>query len=206
MTPFTTFTAVAVPMDFPNIDTDQIIPARFLRKKRSEGYQNWLFHDLRLNGDGSENPAFVLNQPPYRAAQIIVGSVNFGCGSSREGAIWALGGYGIRALIAPSFGDIFYQNAPKNGLLPIVLTESQCSTLRRQLHEKPGAAVTVDLEKQTVTAPDGVAYPFEFDPFRKETLLKGQDDVGLTLGYIEQIKAFEQKAELETSWLVPRLG
>lgn len=191
MEPFTTLTAVAAPMDRANIDTDQIIPARFLRKPRSEGYHNWLFNDVRLNPDGSENPEFVLNQPAYRAAQIVVAAENFGCGSSREGAVWALTGRGTRAVIAQSFGDIFFNNALKNGLLPIILKPEICASLRAQLHAAPGTTITIDLESQTVTGPDGEQYRFEIDPFRKQCLLTGQDEIGLTLSYAGDIDRFE---------------
>src|SRR5437867_11278829 len=154
MQPFTRVTAAAVPIDLPNVDTDRVIPARFLRKDRNvPEYASFLFHDVRFNADGSERTEFVLNQPPFRGARIVVAAANFGCGSSREAAVWALEAYGVRAVIAPSLGDIFRQNCVKNGLLPVILPAEIMTALRDQLHEQPGATVTVDLESQTVTAP-----------------------------------------------------
>src|SRR5215813_1733468 len=173
MEPFTTLTAVAVPIDLPNVDTDRIIPARFLRRPQGAGFDRLLFHDIRFDDDGSERPAFILNQPAYRSARILVAAENFACGSSREAAVWALMAYGFRAFIAPSFGDIFAQNCGKNGALAIRLPAGTVAELRRQLHERPGVSMTVDLETQTVTGPDGAHHPFEVDPFLKECLLRG---------------------------------
>ena len=159
MPPFTRVTAVAAPIDLPNVDTDRVIPARFLRKdKNVPEYSSFLFHDVRFAADGTERPEFVLNQPPYRGAQIVVAAENFGCGSSREAAVWALAAYGVRAVLAPSLGDIFHQNCFKNGLLPAILPGDVVAGLRRRLHAGPGATLTVDLEAQTVTAPDGVQH------------------------------------------------
>src|SRR5690606_4841390 len=141
MEPFTTLAAVAAPIDIVNCDTDRIIPARFLRKPREPGYERWLFHDMRFDGDGNERPEFVLNQPPYRNARILVAGANYGCGSSREQAVYAMHEYGIRSVIAPSFGDIHYGNALQNGFLPIVLPETDCARLRSQLHAQPGATL-----------------------------------------------------------------
>ena len=204
MRAFTRVSAVAAPIDLPNVDTDRVIPARFLRKPRgAPGYDNLLFHDVRLNADGSERPEFVLNQPPYRGAQILVTAENFGCGSSREAAVWALDARGIRSVIAPSLGDIFHQNCFKNGLLPVILTAEVAADLRRQLHERPGASITVDLETQTVTAPDGQGHVFDVDPFRKRMLLTGRDEIGLTEEYEEQIRAFERRQAREMAWVVP---
>ena len=153
MQPFDKLTAVAAPLDLANVDTDKVIPARYLRKLRSAraGYDPYLFHDLRFDAEGRERPEFVLNQAPYRNAAILVADVNFGCGSSREGAVWALMDYGFRAVIAASFGDIHYGNEIQNGMLPVTLPEAVCRDLRDQLRAKPGAELTIDLEAQTVT-------------------------------------------------------
>jgi 3-isopropylmalate/(R)-2-methylmalate dehydratase small subunit len=203
MQPFTLLTAVAAPIDLPNVDTDRVIPARFLRKAQgSPGYDRYLFHDVRFNADGSEKPEFVLNQAPTREARILVAAENFGCGSSREAAVWALLAYGIRSVIAPSLGDIFHQNSFKNGLLPVILPAETVAGLRRQLHARPGATLTVNLDAQTVTAPDGAVHRFEIDAFTKEKLLKGQDDITLTLGYERQIQEFEARHRAEMPWLV----
>ena len=204
MQPFTRLTGVAAPIDLPNIDTDRIIPARFLRKpKGAPGYERFLFHDMRFDAGGAERPDFVLNRAPYRAAKILVAAENFGCGSSREMAVWTLEAYGVRAVIAPSLGDIFHQNCVKNGLLPVILPGPIADDLRRQLRERPGATVSVDLESQTVTAPDGAAHRFEIDPFAKQMLLSGQDEIALTLGYERQIREFEERHGRAMSWIVP---
>ena len=196
MTPFTTLTARAVPLDIVNVDTDRIVPARFLRKPRSEGYQNFLFHDLR---EADRN--FVLDRPEFRGAQILVAAENFGCGSSREGAVWALAGSGLRAWIAPSFGDIFFENSFKNGVLAIVLPLERVAAIRAMLAANPGAEMTIDLPAQTVTSPDGSVDPFEIDPFRKECLLAGVDEIDLTLRYERDIAAYEARQREETPWL-----
>ena len=202
MQPFTTLTAVAAPIDLPNVDTDRIIPARFLRKPQgTPGYDRFLFHDVRFNPDGTEKPDFVLNQAAYRSAKILVTAENFGCGSSREMAVWVLDAYGIRSVIAPSLGDIFHQNCFKNGLLPVILPTETTEKIRRQLHERPGATITVDLEAQTVTGPDGAGYRFDIDRFRKRCLLTGQDEIVLTLTYEPVIVAFEERHQAELPWL-----
>jgi 3-isopropylmalate/(R)-2-methylmalate dehydratase small subunit len=204
MEPFVRLTAVAAPIDLPNVDTDRIVPARFLRMPRgAPGYDNLLFRDVRLHADGSEQPEFVLNRPPYRGARILAVAENFGCGSSREAAVWVLDAFGIRAVIAPSLGDIFHQNCYKNGLLPVILPADVAAALRRQLHDRPGALVTVDLPDQAVTAPDGARHRFDVDPFRKEMLLTGRDELGLTLAREPEIRAFESRHQAETSWTVP---
>ena len=204
MQAFTRVTAVAAPIDLPNIDTDRIIPARFLRKPQgAPGYASFLFHDVRFNADGSEKAEFVLNLPPSRDARILVAAENFGCGSSREAAVWALDAHGIRAVIAPSLGDIFHQNCFKNGLLPVILTGETAAALRRQLHERPGASMTVDLETQTVTAPDGGTHSFEIDPFRKQMLLAGRDEIGLTMEHEGSIREFEARHAREMAWVTP---
>jgi 3-isopropylmalate/(R)-2-methylmalate dehydratase small subunit len=202
--PFTRLTAVAVPIDLPNVDTDRVIPARFLRKDRSvPDYASFLFHDVRFDADGSEKTEFVLNQPGFRGGQIVVAAENFGCGSSREAAVWALAAYGIRSVIAPSLGDIFHQNCFKNGLLPVILPSDVVADLRRQLHAQPGLSITVDLEAQTVRAPDGARHPFDVDAFRKEMLLSGRDEIALTLGYEAQIAEFEARHAREMAWAIP---
>ena len=202
MQPFTVLSAPAVPIDLPNVDTDRVIPARFLRKPQgSPGYATYLFHDVRFDAGGAERPEFALNQPGFRAAKILVAAENFGCGSSREAAVWALAAYGIRAVIAPSLGDIFHQNCGKNGVLAVILPAAVVADLRRQLHARPGATLTVDLERQTVTAPDGAVHRFDIDPFRKQMLLSGQDDIGLTLGYESQIAAYEAGHRAAPPWL-----
>ena len=201
MEPFTTLTAVAVPIDLPNVDTDRIIPARFLRRSRGPDYERYLFHDVRFRDDGSEREDFILNQPPYCQARILVAAQNFACGSSREAAVWALTAYGIRAFLAPSFGDIFAQNCGKNGALAVVLPGDVAARIRRQLHDRPGAEMTVDLLSQTVTAPDGARHEFQVDPFLKECLLRGQDEIALTLSHAAAIAAFEVRHEQEMPWL-----
>lgn len=195
MEPFTTLEAVAVPLDMANVDTDRIIPARFLRQPRSAGYHNWLFHDLREQG------AFVLDREEYKGAKIVVAAENFGCGSSREGAVWALAGAGFRAWIAPSFGDIFFENSFKNGVLPIVLPADRVARIRALLAEKPGSRVGIDLAAQTVALPDGSAERFEVDPFRKQCLLNGWDEIDLTLQHEAAIAAHEARQRNETPWL-----
>ena len=196
MQPFTTLTAVAAPLPIANLDTDRLIPARFLRQPRSAGYHNYLFHDLREQGD------FILDRPAYKGARIIVGAENFGCGSSREGAVWALAGAGYRAWIAPSFGDIFFENSFKNGTLPIVLAAERVVALRALLIDAAGAQLTIDLAAQTVTLPDGSVERFEVDPFRKECLLNGWDEIDLTLQHAQAIAEFEARQRLEAPWLV----
>ena len=202
MEPFTRVTAVGLPIDLPNVDTDRVIPARFLRKDRNvPDYARYLFHDVRFDAAGAERPEFVLNQPGFREAKILVAAENFGCGSSREAAVWALAAYGIRAVIAPSLGDIFQGNCGKNGVLAVILPATTVADLRRQLHARPGTTLTVDLDAQTVTAPDGAVHRFEIDPFRKQMLLSGQDDIGLTLGYEAQIAAYEAGHRARPPWL-----
>ncbi|MEK9944364.1 MAG: 3-isopropylmalate dehydratase small subunit [Alphaproteobacteria bacterium] len=201
MEKFTTLTAVAAPMDRPNIDTDQLLPARFLRRPRDEGFGDVLFIDQRFDDDGNPRPDFVLNQEPYKEARIIVGDRNFGGGSSREGAPWALLDYGFRCIIASSFGDIFYNNSLKNGLLPVRLPEDAVKAIRAQLHDNPGTTITVDLEAQTVTSPNGTTHSFDIEPFRKQSLLKGLDDIGMTLEHEDKIDAFEASFREKRPWL-----
>jgi len=199
MEPFTRFTAAATPMDRDNIDTDQIIPGRYLMMPRDERYKTYCFHDLRLNDDGNEVETFILNKPAFRDAQIIVAADNFGCGSSREGAVFTLVDAGFRSVIASSFGDIFYNNSFNNGLLPVVLPEEAVSALRAALHDQPGAQITVDLETQTVSGPGNLNFSFKIDPHRRHRLLNGLDAVGYTMTFEEQIDAFEQRYAAETA-------
>ena len=201
MEPFRRLDAVAMPMGTPNVDTDQIIPARFLWRKRDDGWGHLLFNDLRFNDDGSEKPQFVLNQPPYREAKVLVADRNFGCGSSREHAVWSLYDYGFRAVIAPSFGDIFFNNSFQNGFLPIVQPIEVCEALRASLEQNPGAHIVVDLEAQKVISPDGTEYGFDIDPFRKECLLAGTDEIRFTLSQDDKIAAFEKKYESGMPWM-----
>ncbi len=192
--PFVTVTAVAVPINQANVDTDQIIPARFLSTPPNQ-MSPYLFQDARYRDDGSPRPEFVMNMPAYKDAQIIVGGRNFACGSSREAAVWVIKGNGYRSVIAPSFGDIFYNNCFQNGVLPIALPEPRVNELLRFLLELPGASITVNLADQTVLGPDGKTDKFVIDPFRKECLLKGIDDIELTLTYAEAISAYEKRSE-----------
>ena len=200
MQPFLALKAAAIPLGTPNIDTDQIIPARFLGLTRAEQAQG-LFRDLRTHEDGRPKPDFPLNRAAYKGAGIVVAARNFACGSSREHAVTALLDNGFRAFIAPSFGDIFNNNCYQNGCLPVVLPEARVNELLRFLLELPGAEISIDLEPQTVTGPDGKTDRFEIDSFRKDCLLKGQDDVALTLSYAQDIAAFEARQKAETSWL-----
>mgnify|MGYP003669746640 CR=1 FL=1 len=197
MEPFTRFTAIAAPMDRDNIDTDQIIPGRYLMMPRDERYKNYCFHDLRLDDDGNEVEAFILNRPAFRGSQIIVAANNFGCGSSREGAVFTLVDAGFRSVIASSFGDIFYNNSFNNGLLPVVLPEDAVSALRAALRDQPGAEISVDLETQTVIGPGNLNFSFEIDSHRRHRLLNGLDAVGYTLTFADDIDAFERRYAAE---------
>ena len=201
MQKFTTLRGVAALLPMINIDTDMIIPKQFLKTIKRTGLGKNLFDELRYEMDGKEKPDFVLNQPAYRKAQILVAGENFGCGSSREHAPWALLDFGIRCVIATSFADIFYNNCFKNGILPIILPEARVNELLRFLLELPGAEITVDLPAQTVLGPDGKVDKFEIDPFRKHCLINGLDDIGLTLQQETAIKAFEAKSASVRPWL-----
>jgi 3-isopropylmalate/(R)-2-methylmalate dehydratase small subunit len=192
MKPFQTIDAAAVPIAQPNFDTDQIIPSRYLQKLRDNDFGAFLFRDLRFRQDGSENPDFVLNQPAYRQSTVLVAERNFACGSSREHAVWALYDYGFRTVIAPSFGDIFFFNALKNGLLPIVLPHPAVAGLLASIQTLPGSQIRVDLDAQTVTAPDGTTHEFSIDPFSKHCLLNGIDELDYTLGHLDRIEEFEK--------------
>ena len=203
MQPFTRLTAVAAPLDLASVDTDKIIPARYLRKLRSAeaGYDPYLFYDMRFDAQGRERPEFVLNKAPYRNAKILVADVNFGCGSSREGAVYALMDYGFRSVIAASFGDIHYANEIQNGMLPVILPEETCRDIRAQLHAKPGAELSIDLVPQLVTDTKGDTHRFQIDAIYKERLLKGLDEVGLVLQHLPQIEGFERRHFRDHPWL-----
>ena len=189
---FERLTAPALPWPQVNCDTDQIIPARFLQKLRSEDFGTFLFADLRLRPDGMPVPDFPLHIPALRGARILVAGRNFGCGSSREHAVWALHDYGFRAVLAPSFGDIFFNNSLKNGLLPVVLPDHVVLVLLDRLAAEPGTLLTVDLPAQLVHGPDGATHPFDIDPFSRECLLQGLDELGYTLSLSDDIAAFER--------------
>lgn len=192
MQPFVKHTGLAVPLDRSDVDTDQIIPKQFLKRIERTGFGQFLFFDWRYLEDGSPNPEFILNHPRYRGATILLARRNFGCGSSREHAPWALADYGFRAIIAPSFADIFYNNSLKNGLLPVRLPEDAVEELFRHAQGMEGYRLTVDLEQCLVTDEHGFRVPFELDSFRRECLLRGLDDIGLTLEHEEKITAYEK--------------
>ena len=201
MRAFTTLTGVAAPLPKANVDTDQIIPARFLKTIARTGLGKNLFHAMRFNEDGSEKPDFVLNQEPYRKAEILIAFENFGCGSSREHAPWALLDFGIRCVIAPDFADIFHNNSSKNGILPIRLPREICEKLMEDAKMGGNARLTVDLERQVVVRPSGEEIPFEVDAFRKHCLLNGLDDIGQTLQHAPSIDEYEAKRRAEAPWL-----
>jgi len=201
MQKFTTLRGVAAPMPMINIDTDAIIPKQFLKTIKRTGLGKNLFDELRYEMDGREKPDFVLNQPAYRKAQILVTGENFGCGSSREHAPWALLDFGIRCVIAPSFADIFYNNCFKNGILPIKLPQSEVDKLMDDAKRGANAIVTIDLEKQEITGPDGGRIHFDVDPFRKHCLLNGLDDIGLTMEKAASIDSFEARDRMARPWM-----
>jgi 3-isopropylmalate/(R)-2-methylmalate dehydratase small subunit len=200
MDKFTHLTATAAPLNMANVDTDKIIPARFLKTIKRSGLGVHLFSDLRYEDNGTEKPDFVLNQPKYRHAEILVTGENFGCGSSREHAPWALLDFGIRCVIAPSFADIFFGNCFKNGILPVILPQEICEKLMGDAKLGTNARLTVDLEKQVVIRPDGAEIHFDVDTFRKHCLLNGLDDIGLTLEHAPAIDTFELRLRTEKSW------
>ncbi|WP_333824317.1 3-isopropylmalate dehydratase small subunit [Pinisolibacter sp.] len=200
MDKFTTLTGVAAPLPIVNIDTDMIIPKQFLKTIERTGLARGLFFELRFEEDGSEKPGFVLNQPAWRKAQIIVAGDNFGCGSSREHAPWALLDYGIRCVISTSFADIFYNNCFKNGILPIRVSQEDLDKLMDDANRGSNATLTVDLAAQEVRGPDGGVVKFDIDPFRKHCLLEGLDDIGLTLQKADDISAFEAKTAAARPW------
>ena len=201
MQKFTTLTGVAAPMPMINIDTDKIIPKQHLKTIARTGLGKALFDEMRYRNDGSENPDFVLNKPAYRKAKILVAGENFGCGSSREHAPWALLDFGITCVIASSFADIFYNNCFKNGILPIKLPQADVDKLMDDAERGANAIVTVDLERQEITGPDGGMVKFDIDPFRKHCLLNGLDDIGLTLQKETAIGEYETKRKLAQPWL-----
>jgi 3-isopropylmalate/(R)-2-methylmalate dehydratase small subunit len=189
--PFTTFTAIAAPLEMSNVDTDQILPARYLRRPRDERYPTYAFHDLRFTPEGERRQDFVLNRAPFDAAGILVAQRNFGVGSSREAAVYALLAIGVRAVVAESFGDIFFSNALKNGLVPVRLPAEACASLRATVTTQPGARLTVDLTTLTLTAPEGTAHGFSIPPFARDCLLRGLDEIGLTFTLMPDIEAYE---------------
>ena len=205
MDAFTVLTGLVAPLDRVNVDTDQIIPKQYLKTIKRTGLREGLFTDWRYGSDGSPNPDFFLNQPHYQGATILLARDNFGCGSSREHAPWALLDYGFRCLIAPSFADIFFNNCFKNGMLPVVLQPAEVAQLFTEVAAQPGYQLTVDLAAQTVTTPAGASFRFNIDPFGKECLLKGLDEIGLTLQHEADITAYEQRRKLEAPWLFPDL-
>ena len=202
MQPFTKLTGVAAPLPLVNVDTDKIIPARHLKTIKRTGLGVALFETLRYHDDGSERPEFVLNREPYRRAEILITGENFGCGSSREHAPWALLDFGIRCVIAPSFADIFFNNCFKNGILPIVLPQEQVDILTREASEAKDPTFTVDLETQEIHRPTGnEVFTFDVDPFRRHCLLNGLDDVGLTMQKAKRIDDFEAAQKASQPWL-----
>jgi len=201
MQSFTTLTGVAAPLNMINVDTDMIIPKQYLKTILRTGLGQGLFDELRREADGTEKPGFVLNQPAWRNAKILIAGENFGCGSSREHAPWALLDYGITCVIAPSFGDIFYNNAFKNGVLPIRLPTETVQQLIEDAGNGANAIFTIDLAAQTISRPDGGVVSFEIDPFRKHCLLNGLDDIGLTLERTEKIDSYETRQRLTQPWL-----
>ena len=201
MQKFTTLTAVAAPLNMLNVDTDMIIPKDYLKTIERTGLGKGLFSEMRYNEDGSDNPDFVLNKPAYRKAEILVAGDNFGCGSSREHAPWALMDFGIRCVISTSFGDIFYNNCFKNGVLPIRVSPEDLEKLFDDADRGANATLSIDLEKQEITGPDGGGIHFDMDPFRKHCLLNGLDDIGLTLQKKPAIAGFEARNQASQPWL-----
>ncbi len=210
MQAFTQHTGIVAPMDRPNVDTDAIIPKQFLKSIKRSGFGPNAFDDWRYLDEGGPdidnagrriNPDFILNQPPFDKATILLARENFGCGSSREHAVWALDDFGFRAVIAPSFADIFYNNSFKNGLLPIVLDADVVDELFKRIAEKPGLEISIDLEAQTVSCEGEEIASFEIDAFRKHNMLNGLDDIALTLQHADEIKAYEEKRKQSAPWL-----
>jgi 3-isopropylmalate/(R)-2-methylmalate dehydratase small subunit len=201
MEKFTLLTGVAAPLDITNVDTDMIIPKQYLKTIRRTGFGSGLFAELRYKEDGTENPSFVLNKPAYREAKILVAEANFGCGSSREHAPWALLDFGIRCVISTSFADIFYNNCFKNGVLPVIVSPEDLAKLMDDAKRGANATLSIDLEAQEIRGPDGGVVTFDIDPFRKHCLLNGLDDIGLTLQKAVKIEAFEAKAAADRGWL-----
>src|SRR5947207_949484 len=203
MLPFTTLTAVAAPLEIAKIDTGMILPGRFMRRHRRPGhdYGEAFLYDLRFDEKAQPRPDFVLNRPAYRDAKILVTDSDFGCGSSREGAAYAVMDYGLRALIGPSFGEIFQANCLQNGILVVILAEAAIHDIWRQLRQSPGSEITIDLPNQVLTAPDQAAHSFEISPLRKDRLVRGIDDIDVTLQYGDAIESFEAKRRAMLPWL-----
>ncbi len=203
MRPFTVLTAVAAPLEIAKIDTGMILPGRFMRRHRRPGhdYAEAFLYDLRFDETGRPRADFVLNAPAYREAGILVTDIDFGCGSSREGAAFAVMDFGLRALVGPSFGEIFQVNCLQNGILVVTLSETIIRDIWRQLRERPGAEMTIDLPNQILTAPDGTAHAFEISPLRKDRLVRGIDDIDVTLEHLDAIEAFEVKRRAAVPWL-----
>jgi 3-isopropylmalate/(R)-2-methylmalate dehydratase small subunit len=201
MDKFTTLTGVAAPMEIMNVDTDMIIPKQYLKTIKRTGLGAGLFSEMRFNDDGSENPDFVLNQPAYRHAKILVAGDNFGCGSSREHAPWALLDFGIRCVISTSFADIFYNNCFNNGILPVVVSQDDLEKLFDDAKRGANATLTVDLEAQEIHGPDGGTVKFDIDPARRNKLLKGLDDIGETMEKTPEIASFERKTAASRPWI-----
>ena len=193
MQPFRKHTGLVAPLDRANVDTDQIIPKQFLKRIERTGFGQFAFYDWRINADGTPNPDFVLNQPRYKDASVLVAAKNFGCGSSREHAPWALADYGFKAIIAPTFADIFYNNSLKNGLLLVKLSEPEVNQLLANAKDNEGYRLTVDLEQQKVSDDHGFSASFQLEDFRRRCLLEGLDDIGLTLRFADKITEYEQK-------------
>jgi 3-isopropylmalate/(R)-2-methylmalate dehydratase small subunit len=207
MRPINILTSTAAPLPLPNIDTDQIIPKQFLKRIERTGYEDFLFYDWRYTfdaaGNTTPNPSFILNNPAYKGAEILLAERNFGCGSSREHAAWAINQYGFRAVIAPTFADIFFSNAGKNGIILVRLTDTEVETLIQRSTANPQLKITINLEAQTVTDEEGFHAHFDIDPFRKHCLLNGLDDIGLTLLHEDKLNAYESKHQKEF-WLSPK--
>jgi 3-isopropylmalate/(R)-2-methylmalate dehydratase small subunit len=201
MEKFTELTGVAAPLPMINIDTDMIIPKQFLKTIKRTGLGKNLFHEMRFSGEGEENPDFVLNKPAYRNASILIAGANFGCGSSREHAPWAILDFGIKCVIAPSFADIFYNNCFKNGILPIALPQEEIDKLLDDASRGSNATITVNLETQEIRGPDGGVIRFDIDPFRKKCLLEGLDDIGLTLEKQSSIASYEARQQAARPWV-----
>lgn len=201
MDPFKTLTGTAAPLPLINVDTDMIIPKQFLKTIKRSGLGANLFDEMRYDDSGAERPDFVLNKPAYRAAEILIAGENFGCGSSREHAPWALLDFGIRCVIAPSFADIFYNNCFKNGILPITLPQEQVDALMRDAEKGSNARMTVDLETQTITDSEGTVFDFEIDSFRRHCLLNGLDEIGLTMEKAAAIDSFETRLAVDRPWV-----
>lgn len=197
---------IAAPLPIAHVDTDQILPARFLRKPREAGYGRWMFHDLRFDGTGALRPEFVLNRPPFDRADILVAGRNFGCGSSREGAVYALVDYGFRAILAPGFGDIFHTNALKNGLLAIRLADDLIAAVQARLEAEPGAEIAIDLQACTLDLPGAPGTSFDIDPVRRDCILRGVDELDLTRGLEAEIAAFEAAHGAAWPWVRPPAG